>query len=443
MSDLAAIHGGEWYSEVPRSIRRQTTIGVILLITVMGGFGVWAFTAPLAAAVIAQGSFVATGQNKIVQHLEGGIIDQILVNEGDRVTEGQPLVSLDKTAAQANQRQFYLRQVRLEAVVARLEAQARRKAMIVWPDSVSNRDDEEIAQIVETQRLNFNAWTAKLDNDVGLLQQNIESLNFRSQGYDMQRVAMEKQLDILNSEYKAKKTLLDNGLIRATEIKSIERAIADAQGQIGRMKAEVDENGAQIAKTQQQIGQTENSYIQAALDELQRAQGELDSVREQSREAQNVLRRATIDAPVAGTVVRLYYHTSGGVIESGKSIMEILPADVPLILEVQIPRNQIDNVKVGEHATVRLTALSARTTPVLNGEVFYVSADSLASGTTGVKEVYLARVSISPDELAKVPGFHPTPGMPAEILVQTAERTFFSYLTKPIRDSMARAFMEK
>jgi HlyD family type I secretion membrane fusion protein len=213
---------------------------------------------------------------------------------------------------------------------------------------------------------------------------------------------------------------------------------------MGRLSAEISETGAQVVKHEQEMRQTENAYRQAALDELEGVETELDSIREQSREAQNVLRRATIHAPVSGTVVRIFYHTSGGVIESGKSIMEILPANVPLIIEAQVPRTEIDNVKVGQKATVRLVALNARTTPVLNGEVYYVSADSLpdASGPTA-KEVYLARVNLPVSELARVPGFAPTPGMPAEILIQTAERTFFNYLSKPIKDSMARAFNER
>ena len=134
-----------------------------------------------------------------------------------------------------------------------------------------------------------------------------------------------------------------------------------------------------------------------------------------------MLRRVSINAPVAGTIVRMYYHTAGGVIESGKSILEILPSDVPLIIEAQVPRTEIDNVKVGQKATVRLTALNRRTTPVLKGEVYYVSADSLPIASAGPtpKEVYLARVNLPAANWRGCLGFSPTPGMPAEILVQT------------------------
>ncbi|MEY9628276.1 HlyD family type I secretion periplasmic adaptor subunit [Sinorhizobium fredii] len=248
----------------------------------------------------------------------------------------------------------------------------------------------------------------------------------------------------LEEEYVGKKSLLDKDLIRKTEIKSIQRAIADAKGQAGRLTAEVSETGAQILKQEQQIRQTEETYREAALEELQKVEAELDSVREQLTGAASVLRRATINAPVSGTVVRLYYHTAGGVIETGKPIMEILPSDVPLIIEAQVIRTQIDSVKIGQKATVRLTALNQRTTPVLDGEVYYVSADSMPDpATNGTQEVYLARVSLPVSEVTRISGFVPTPGMPAEILIQTAERTFFDYLTKPIRDSMARAFMER
>lgn len=445
MSDIAKLHDIEWYSEVPRSIWKQTAVGGVLLVVAFGGFGSWAMTAPLAAAVIAQGSFVATGQNKIVQHFEGGIIKEILVGEGDQVEVDQPLIRLDETAALAMERQLFLRRMRLEVIAARLTAQIRDEEEIIFPKLVSeNSDDAELAPIVESQILNFEAWKAKLGSEIELLEQNIVAFGFRARGYDQQREAMALQLKLLQEELDGKQKLLDKGLIRKTEIKAIQRAIAEATGQSGRLAAEVAETRSQITKQEQQITQTRNSYREAALDELQGIQSELDTVREQSREAENVLRRATINAPVAGTVVRTFYHTSGGVIESGKGIMEILPADVPLIIEAQVKRTEIDAVRAGQQATVRLVALNQRTTPVLTGEVFYVSADALSPDQPGSgQDAYLARIRLSPSELARVSGFTPTPGMPAEIMIQTAQRTFFSYITKPIRDSMSRAFAER
>jgi len=446
MIDIAAHHSPEWYADVPRSIRKQTIAGLALLALSFGGFGTWAMTAPLAAAVITQGSFVATGQNKIVQHLEGGIIKELLVSEGDEVRLNQPLLTLDETAARVNERQFFLRRLRLEGIVARLSTEAAGLMTVNFPQIIlENRAEEDVAAIMASQELNFRASRSKLDSEIGLLDQNIKALEFRANGYQEQWDSMERQLNLLKEEYTGKKILSDQGLLRKTELKAIQRAMADAEGQMGRLAAEVSETNAQITKHHQQAVQTIAAYKQAALDELQSVEAELDSVRQQSREAENVLDRATIHAPVAGTVVRMLYHTSGGVIESGKSILEILPADVPLVIETQVPRTEIDTVRVGQKATVQLIALNRRTTPILNGEVYYVSADSLpvTSNNEQGQEAYLARISLPASELSRVPGFSPTPGMPVQIMIQTAERTFFSYLTKPITDSMSRAFMEQ
>jgi HlyD family secretion protein len=174
---------------------------------------------------------------------------------------------------------------------------------------------------------------------------------------------------------------------------------------------------------------------------MQNVEADLDAIREQMRQAGDVLGRTSIKAPVSGTIIRMYYHTSGGVIESGKPILEILPADVPLIIEAQVPRTSIDEVRTGESATVLLTALNQRITPMLDGKVIYVSADAIRDAA-GTNEVYIARVSMPTDQIDRVPGFNPVPGMPAEIMIETRERTFFEYLTKPIADSMARAFRE-
>ena len=444
MSDLVKVHDIEWYSEVPRSIWKQTLIGLLLIGLFFGGFGTWAVTAPLAAAVIAQGSFVATGRNKIVQHLEGGVISQLLVKEGDHVVEGQPLVVLDETAAQAKSRELFLRQMRLEATAARLTAQSEQVARFSMPPLVArHKEDPDVQPILLSQQLNFKAQQTKLSGELSLLQQNVEALKYRASGYARQRDAYVQQLDLLSVEHESKKALFKKGVVRANDLRTLQRAMADASGQIGRLEAEVAETEAQIIKAKQEMDRAHQLYREDALDRLQEIQSERDVVREQLRQAQNVLARATIHAPVTGVVVRTHYHTTGGVIESGKGILEILPSGVPLIIEVEIPRTSIDRVGLGQTATVRLISLNQRTTPVLQGNVIYVSADALEDTKQASQEVYVARIDVPSSELARIPGFVPTPGMPAEVMVQTEARTFLSYLAKPITDSMSRAFTER
>lgn len=446
MSDLSITPRNDlWYQEVPRSIGKQAFFGFLLLVLTFGGFGSWAMLAPLAAAVIAQGSFVATGQNKIVQHLEGGIISDILVQEGDHVTEGQIMLTLDQTLALATNRELALRRIRLEATQARLVAEHEHHEQLTFPPHLeAERSDPEAAMILDGQSLAFQASTASLANDVSVITRNLEALDIRTTGYSIQLNATRSQLGLLGEELESKTKLVESGLSRRSEALALRRAMFEADGQVGRLEAEIAELTEMRAKFEAQIVKTRDEYSRNALTQLQTIESELESVREQLRKSSNILDRTHVIAPVSGTVVRLYYHTTGGVVETGRPIVEILPADAPLIIEVLVPRANIDSVNVGQMATVRLTGLNQRTTPVLHGTVDYVSADAIADGSNGTRrEVYLSRVTVPPAEMQRIQGFSPTPGMPAEIMIQTEERTFAQYLAKPVMDSMTRAFREE
>ncbi|MFV0335320.1 MAG: HlyD family type I secretion periplasmic adaptor subunit [Tropicimonas sp.] len=448
MSDIVAYNNPstDWYAEVPRSIRRQAITGLLLMALAFGGFAVWAFTAPLAAAVIAQGSFVATGRNKIVQHLEGGIIERIFVLEGQKIESGAEMISLDRTSAQANERELYLREMRLQATSERLLAEYQESAKLLFSGNLieAGHLDVDIASILDSQQLTFDITRKSMMNDIALLERNVEALKIRERGYSAQLTALEQRGDILNEDIEAKSELLEGGLIRKSEVNALRRMQAESDGQLARLQAEVDEVRQMMLKHQSEIERARSAYRQAALDELGPIDADLESVREQGRNARSILNRSVVRAPVSGTVVRLHYHTVGGVIEPGKPIAEILPSDAPLIIETQIARTEIDNVAVGQIATVRLTALNRRTTPVLDGEVVYISADALQEKVAGIpQEIYLARITIPADELKRVPGLIATPGMPVEVMIQTRERTFAEYLVKPITDSFSRAFREQ
>ncbi|GAA6158591.1 HlyD family type I secretion periplasmic adaptor subunit [Ruegeria sp. HU-ET01832] len=449
MNDLVPVNNDPkdptvWYAEVPRSINRLVVVGLVMLVVCFGGFGVWSFSAPLAAAVIAQGSFVATGRNKIVQHLEGGIIENIKVIEGQSVQAGEVLMTLDQTSAEANERELFIRKIRLQAMSERLEAEHNEMDQLEFSaELLSATDDVEVMTILDGQKISFEVSRKTLLNDIALLERNMEALRIRSSGFEAQLDSMKRRAEILQEEFETKKSLFDKGLVRKGDLNTIRRVQAEAEGQQARLAAETAEINQMLLKYDEQITRTRSAYREAALDELGVIAADLESVREKARQARSVLDRAVVRAPVTGTVVRLHYHTPGGVIETGEPIAEILPADAPLIIEAQIPRTEIDSVGKGQNATVRLVALNQRTTPVLSGEVFYVSADALVEDSSGTpQEVYLARISLAPDEIDRVRGFIPTPGMPAEIMIQTEERTFAAYIAKPVTDSMSRAFRE-
>ncbi len=447
MSDLSIRREPEWFEAVPRSVRGHAIAGVALFALAFGGFGTWALTAPLAAAVISQGSFVATGQNKIVQHLEGGIIEEIYVAEGDRVEAGQVLMRLDRTAAQAVERELNLRLWRLEAVEARLLAESEGREELFFPPHLEEAKliEPEVAGILDGQMLTFNVSRSELDNELRLLQRDIEALTIRSAGYRSQLDSHQLQLEILSTEFAAQDELLAQGLARRGEVASIRRAMVEAEGQLGRLQAEIDEIEEVSARYEAQMANAIDEYRRKALEELQATQAEIDALRERSMAARDVSDRVEILSPVDGTIVRLYYNTAGGVVETGKPIAEILPAEAPLIVEALILRNEVDSVHEGHPAQVRLTSLNQRTTPVLTGTVDYLSADSITDQSDGtIREVFVARVGLTPEELERVPGnFVPTPGMPAEVMIQTETRTFAQYIIKPITDSMTRAFREE
>jgi HlyD family secretion protein len=438
----------DWHADVPRSARPATLFGFSLMGAAVAGFGYWGSTALIAGAVVTSGSFVATGANKIVQHFEGGVIREILVREGDVVNQGQKLIVLDETAPRAELRRLTLREAQLVARQARLEAEVRGHESIEFPpDLLKAAIDPELASMLNVQRLTFEARQNNLASQVATLHDGIKGLEQRIEGGKTQVRFVEEQLRYFDEELKAKSALLASKLIRKSEVLALRRAHANAQGEIGRLTGEIGDARERISRIQEQIDGVRNAAVKSAVEQLHQTAMEFQDVRERKRAAEAVLNRVVIRAPVSGAVVRLGYQTPGGVIEAGKSILEIVPLQEELIIEVRIRPQDIDHVKQGQGAMIRLTALNRRITPMVRGTVRYVSADSLRdeqhNGVGAPADNYIARISLDPGDVAGLKGFNPTPGMPAEVFITTEDRTFLEYLLKPVTDSFSRAFREQ
>jgi HlyD family type I secretion membrane fusion protein len=444
-SDSAA--DNTWYASLPRSTRFPTIAGAVIMGTMAAGFGVWGNMAPIAGAVVASGVFVATGQNKIIQHLEGGVIRAIHVKEGDTVEQGQLLVLLDETGPRAELRRLMLRSVRLTAVDARLQAEMREDPEVKFAQEAEQGSDAEIAEILNSQRMAFTARRNNVLSDIAGINESIKALNERIEGSRVQLDAVKRQIVLLDDEIGTKAYLLQTGLVRKPELLVLQRTKANLEGEVGRILGDIGDARERIARAQEQINGVRKTAIKTAVDQMHEVRGELADVRERMLAAKGVLDRIRITAPVRGIVVKLRYHTDGGVIEASKNIMEILPLQEELIIEARVRPQDIDTVKHGQRAMVRLTALNQRITPMVSGDVIYLSADSLAderkSQQMGPADIYLVRVKLDSAEAMTVPNFSPTPGMPAEVYIKTTERTFFQYIVKPIHDSMMRAFRER
>jgi HlyD family secretion protein len=439
---------GTWYDSLPRSTRLPTIGGILVMAVMLMGFGVWGNTAPIAGAVVASGVFVVTGQNKIIQHLEGGVIREIYVREGDRVEAGQVLLDLDETMPRAELQRLFLRRLRLTAIDSRLMAEMREDGEVTFPAEIVNAlaTTPEAKEILDNQKLAFTARRNNLDSDIKSIDESIKALEERIQGSRVQLSAVKRQIVLLDEEIETKDRLVQAGLVRKPELMVLQRTKANLEGEIGRIMGDIGDAKERIARAVEQINGVRKTAIKTAVDQLHEIRGELADVRERMLSSKGVLDRVRVTAPVSGVVVKLRYHTNGGVVEAGKNIMELLPLKDELIIEARLRPQDIDSVKRGQKATVRLTALSQRITPMVSGDVIYLSADTLAdekkSQQVGPTDIYIVRVKLDAYTIT-IPDFKATPGMPAEVYIQTAERTFFQYLVKPIHDSMARAFRER
>ncbi|QWG12341.1 HlyD family type I secretion periplasmic adaptor subunit [Bradyrhizobium sediminis] len=440
---------GTWYDTLPRSTKFPTIGGMLIMAAVLMGFGVWGNMAPIAGAVVASGVFVATGQNKIIQHFEGGVIREIYVREGDIVEPGQILLELDETSARAELQRLFLRRIRLSAIDARLQTEMREEPEITFPSEVANApaNSPEVKEIIDSQKMTFTARRNNMNSDIKSINESIRALEERVQGSRVQLDAVKRQIVLLDEEIETKDRLVQAGLVRKPELMVLQRSKANLEGEVGRIMGDIGDAKERIARAVEQINGVRKTAIKTAVEQMHEVRGELADVRERMLSAKGVLDRVRVTAPVSGVVVKLRYHTRGGVVEAGKNIMELLPLKDELIIEARLRPQDIDSVKRGQKAMVRLTALNQRISPMVSGDVIYLSADTLAdekkSQQVGPTDIYLVRVKLNNEEAMALPDFSPTPGMPAEVYIKTSERTFFQYIVRPIHDSMSRAFRER
>jgi HlyD family type I secretion membrane fusion protein len=445
---------GEWHRNVPLSAKLPIVVGLTIMVVWLGCFGVWAGVAPLNSAVVAPGKFMATGQNKLVQHFEGGIIREIAVKEGDVVAENQVLVRIDDTAANAKLRRLVLKKYRLVAMKARLEAETRSSETIETPAALSETvRDPEVKAIIERQRAELRARRANLATEENVLRKQIAGLEESINGYQAQVQSTTGRIALFAEELKEKNSLLGQQLVRKSDVLALRRAEAGLGGDLGEFIGRIADSRERIAQANEKIAQLRSTALRDAIKELRETETDLDDVEEQIRAAQDVVNRVDVRSPVRGIVVKSNFHTPGGVVAPGAVILELLPIGDERIIEAHVNPRDISHVSVGQEALVRLSALNQRITPMVGATVIYVSADAFAEqmqGTAGTpadsdtrRQFYVVRVRLDKDDtLRRIPEFTPTPGMPADVYIKTGERTFFEYIMKPVFDSFSRAFRE-
>lgn len=431
-------------SAEPRTDFRRTALaGYAAIALFIGGFGYWAASAPLGGAVITPGTITATGGNILIQHREGGIVKQLLVHEGDHVRQGEPLVLLDRTAAEADLNRLTRQSMALKASASRLEAERDGLATLApVAETPPAPFEQDFEKLLGEQQKEFDARLARFRSEQAILAQRVAMHRESAKGLNAQKLAIEEQADIVKKELAIKTNLLDRGLTNRSEYSQLLRSEADLVGQAGALEANLAATNTQIAEAEAQTERATTQRVEEALTKLDDVRTNLADISEQIRAAEAVLTRTTITAPTDGIVVSSTYNSKGSVIAPGEKIMEILPTASGLLVDARLRPNDVDAVHVGQPAKLRLSALNLRLTPEVPATVSEISADRLIDESTH-EPYFRARLKIAD---ALPPGVKPEqlyPGTPVEAFISTGDRTFLEYLTRPMLDSFARAFAER
>ena len=416
--------------------------GLAIVLSMFGGLGAWAAMAELSGAVIGSGVIAVSNKRQTVQHLEGGIVADLLVRDNQVVEAGQLLVRLDDTRARASLRIIEGRLDLLYAQAARLRAEREGAPAMDIPIALIERlSDATVTDIVEGQIELFKTRRSALNGETEILTQRTTQLNEQTQGIEAQQAAKVRQIELITEELGGLQRLFRQGYAPRTRILELEREAERLRGEAGEHIAEIARINTQIGETELQIIQLHRAREEQATEQLRETQAQVFDLEQRRVAALDEMRRLEIHAPKAGSVVGLSVHTVGGVISPGQPVMDIVPQEDELIVEAQIAPQDVDKIASGSVAVVRLSAFDLRTTPELNGTVLSMSADRLIDETTGMP-YYLVRVRIPEIELARLDGLSLLPGMPAEVFINTGQRSALSYLVKPLTDSLAHVFRE-
>jgi HlyD family secretion protein/epimerase transport system membrane fusion protein len=428
-----------------RKVRGPIFAGVALATIFFGSFGTWSALAVLAGGATAHGVISPDGSRKSVQHLEGGIIGQILVRDGDIVELGQPVVVLEDVQARASYEMLRAKRDKYRAMLARLAAEEVDAEAIDFPADLTearaaNRD---AATILESQERLFAARRELYRSKEVLLEERVAQLHAEIRGLEAQVDSASLQLDIIAEELEGKRELWNKKLLPKPQLLALERAQAEIAGERG-------ENEAGIARAERQIGEAELELLamhaerrEQIAKERDEAEAILAETEEKLLASADVLTRTVVTAPQSGVVVDLAFKTTGGVVLPGDRLLDIVPRDDDLLIDAQLNPTDIDVVYPGLPAQIHLTAYSSRRTPRVDGTVRSVSADRLVDEQTG-EAYYLVRVEVDRARLEEEvgPEVKLVAGMPADVLIVTSHRTPLEYLLQPLLDSFRWALRE-
>jgi HlyD family type I secretion membrane fusion protein len=428
-----------------REIRRWRRIGLVVLAATFGTAVLWSALAPLSSAVVAAAAIKVDSSRKKIQHPEGGVIKEIVVQDGRIVRAGDVLVRLDEARAGAAHSVVVGGRDLALATQARLHAERDDRPSVTFPKELEERaaGNPQVVQTMRAQEALFLARRSARSGELGILDQQIAALRNEIEGFRSQLQSKREQLESLESDLESLRALDSQGMVEKTKLRALERDVARARG-------ESEELGSRIASTRTVISEKElkkfqvrKAFQEDVAAELKKVQAEGFELLERESAARRTLELTELRAPVDGTVTDLKVHTAGGVVGPGEVLMEIVPSSDRLIIEARVAPQDVDRVRVGLPAGVKLHAFNARTTPELQAAVTYVSADAAVDQRTDTSW-FMVRLDFSPESLRQLGTERRVmPGMQADVFIRTGERTFLGYLMQPLIDSFDKAWRER
>jgi len=421
------------------ALRGHALAGLLLIGAGIGGFSLFAATVPLSSGIVAAGLVQPETGRKTVQHLEGGIVAEIAVREGQRVEAGDLLARLDDTRVRASldTLRAALRDVR--ATEARLDAEIILADAPAFPADLLERADA--AETVGAQRRLFEARRRSLANQIEILTARRRQLDEAREGLDAQSKAARSQLESRRTERVGLETLAARGFLARARLDEQGREIARLEGVVGALDGQIAANRASVSEAELQALQVRQAHVQRAGDALAEVLQQKAQLVEKIRVAEDAVARGVVRAPVAGTVQGLRVVTKGGVVTPGEALMDIVPVADRLIMEARVPVGLADDLAEGAGAEVRFPTFNARDLGEIEGRVSHVSADAMQDATTGAR-YYRAEVDVDPRRLPQTIAARLRPGLPVDVIIVGEARTLADYLLEPVRAMMRGALRE-
>lgn len=408
-------------------------LGLWVLVLGFGGFMAWAALAPLDEGVPAPGVVAVESQRKRIDHLSGGIVERILVRDGQRVSEGDELVVLNETQGRAALNATLSQWRSALATEARLKAEQAGAAAVAFPPALAAAAGElEVAAAMRAQAELFRSRRAALEGELRIIRESMRGLQAQLASLDQLKAGRAKQVELFNEQLASYRSLSRQGFVSRNQLLEVERQLAEVQSKESEDLANIAGINARLAEFRMRGAQREIEYRREVETQLAEVQKEAATLGERLAALRDTHERLVIRAPVAGTVVDLAFHTVGGVIKPGDRILDIVPEGDKLIVEARIAPQYVDRVHAGLPADVHFDAYMSRAErPVISGTVAVVSADALLDERSGT-QYYAMRVAVPAAELEKLGGLALQPGMQGTVMVKTGERSLLVYLARPL-----------